>query len=115
MMRRKSILIASTVMTSVCLLGACGKIKSESQVWQEELSVSDKKEENQMETAVTDLTGQTAQGVTIDYSTDSYESVQKFGYDLLAQSIQDENPMLSPVSAYLALSMAGCGADGTHK
>ncbi|MDE6056194.1 MAG: serpin family protein [Lachnospiraceae bacterium] len=115
MMRRKSILIASTVMTSVCLLGACGKIKSESQVWQEELSVSDKKEENQMETAVTDLTGQTAQGVTIDYSTDSYESVQKFGYDLLAQSIQDENPMLSPVSAYLALSMAGCGADGTTK
>ena len=114
-MRRKSILIASTVMTSVCLLGACGKIKSESQVWQEELSVSDKKEENQMETAVTDLTGQTAQGVTIDYSTDSYESVQKFGYDLLAQSIQDENPMLSPVSAYLALSMAGCGADGTTK
>ena len=114
-MGRKGILIASTVMTSVCLLGACGKIKSESDVWQEELSVSDKKEENQMETAVTDLTGQTAQGVTIDYGIDSYESVQKFGYDLLAQSIQDENPVLSPVSAYLALSMAGCGADGTTK
>ncbi len=114
-MRRKSILIASTVMTSVCLLGACGKIKSESEVWQEELSVSDKREENQMETAVADLTGQTAQGVTIDYNIDSYESVQKFGYNLLAQSIQDENPVLSPVSAYLALSMAGCGADGTTK
>lgn len=63
----------------------------------------------------TDLTENTATGVGIDYVIDSYESVQKFGYDLFAQNIQDKNPVLSPVSAYLALSMAGCGADGTTK
>ncbi|MDE5699541.1 MAG: hypothetical protein K2I96_19390 [Lachnospiraceae bacterium] len=45
----------------------------------------------------------------------SYESLRKFGYALFAQNINGENPLLSPVSAYLALSMAGCGADGTTK
>lgn len=68
-----------------------------------------------MDSAETDLTGQTAKAVTIDYNIESYESVRKFGYDLLAQNIQDNNPVLSPVSAYLALSMAGCGADGTTR
>ncbi|MDE7478186.1 MAG: serpin family protein [Lachnospiraceae bacterium] len=45
----------------------------------------------------------------------SYESVRQFGYSLFAQCICDRNPVLSPVSAYLALAMAGCGADGTTK
>lgn len=63
----------------------------------------------------TDLTGQTTQAVTIDYNIESYESVQNFSHDLFMQCIQDKNPVLSPVSAYLALSMAGCGADGTTR
>ncbi len=45
----------------------------------------------------------------------SYESIQKFGYDLFRYNIQDKNPILSPISAYLTLVMAGCGADGTTK
>lgn len=121
-MRRKNIFMLSAVMAAACLLGGCGKKERESLLplqpdegrW-EETSVSDPKEEEQMETAGTDLTGQTANGVTIDYTIESYESVQKFGYDLFAQNMQDKNPVLSPVSAYLALSMAGCGADGTTK
>ena len=113
-MRRKSIFIASAVVASACLMGACGKVKSESLYLteQEELPVKGEKEDDQVETAVSDLTAQTSQGVTIDYNIESYHSIQKFGYDLLAQNMQDENPILSPVSAYLALSMAGCGADG---
>ncbi len=43
------------------------------------------------------------------------ESVQKFGYDLFCQNMQNKNPVLSPISAYLTLVMAGCGADGTTK
>lgn len=112
-MGRKRILAAVVVVAAACLFGACGKMESESM--QRGVLVSNQEEGNQMKTAVTDLTGQTAQGVTIDYSIKSYESVQKFGYDLFAQNIQDKNPVLSPVSAYLALSMAGCGADGSTK
>jgi len=121
-MRRKKILMMTTVMAAACFLGACGKTQRESllplqpdESRQGESSVRDKEEENQMETAVTDLIEQTTQGVTIDYNIESYKSVQKFGYDLLAQNIQKKNPVLSPVSAYLALSMAGCGADGVTK
>lgn len=104
-MRRKQLIIVSAALTAACLLGACAK----------EVFVSSEMEGNQMKSSVTDLTKQTTQAVTIDYSIESYESVQNFGYDLLAQNIQDKNPVLSPVSAYLALSMAGCGADGTTR
>lgn len=45
----------------------------------------------------------------------TYESVQKFGYRLFAQNLKDTNPVLSPISAYLALAMAGCGAYGPTK
>lgn len=112
-MRRKNIIMLSMIVTTACLLGGCGKKENESRPTG--ISAGDNKEENQMKAAVTDLTAQTAQGVTIDYSIESYESVQSFGYDLFAQSIQDKNPVLSPVSAYLALSMAGCGADGATR
>lgn len=115
-MRKKNILMATAVMAVICLFGGCGLLPLQPDgSRQGEVSEGDKEEENQMETGVTDLTGQTAQRVTIDYNIESYESVQKFGHDLLAQNIQDKNPVLSPVSAYLALSMAGCGADGTTR
>lgn len=45
----------------------------------------------------------------------SYERIRRFGYGLFAQNLQDKNPVLSPVSAYLALTMAGCGAYGAAK
>lgn len=88
-MRRKTILATSAVVAAACLFGACGKKDSKSQL---------PLQPHQSEQPVT-----------------SYESVQKFGYSLFAQCIQDKNPVLSPVSAYLALSMAGCGAGHTTR
>lgn len=43
---------------------------------------------------------------------EAYVSVQDFSYKLMAESLETENPLLSPLSAYLALSMAASGADG---
>lgn len=40
------------------------------------------------------------------------EALWQFSHNLLLQNIQEENPVLSPVSAYLALGMAGMGAEG---
>lgn len=67
------------------------------------------------ENGVENLTKNTIQGasVGIDYEINSYEDVQKFGYELFRQNIREKNPVLSPASAYLALSMAGCRAAGT--
>lgn len=50
--------------------------------------------------------------IMIDYSIGSYAPVQNFSYNLLSQNLDKLNPVLSPVSAYLAISMAGCGAEG---
>lgn len=43
---------------------------------------------------------------------DSMLPVQQFGYGLLAQHLDEKDPVLSPVSAYLTLCMAGNGAKG---
>lgn len=39
-------------------------------------------------------------------------ALQEFSYELLALSLESENPVLSPVSAYLAIGIAGIGAEG---
>lgn len=126
-MIRKKLLIALTMSASACLLGACGSMVNkplstvQQGVNQEETEKSEAeqgftdREEDKMDSKAANLTEQTAVAVTIDYNIDSYESVQNFCYQLLNSNINDKNPVLSPVSAYLALSMAGCGADGTTK
>ena len=50
--------------------------------------------------------------ICIDYAIKSYEPVQIFSYELFKQNMSEDNPVLSPVSAYLALGMAGTGAKG---
>lgn len=41
--------------------------------------------------------------------------VQQFGYQLMKQYLSEENPVMSPVSAYVMLSMAGNGTKGATK
>lgn len=50
-----------------------------------------------------------------DASNVSMQSVQQFGYTLMEQYLKEKNPVMSPVSAYTVLSMAGNGAKGTTK
>jgi len=42
----------------------------------------------------------------------SYEALQQFSRQLMLENMEQENPLLSPVSAYLALGMVGMGARG---
>ncbi|MDE6675754.1 MAG: hypothetical protein K2K19_13270, partial [Acetatifactor sp.] len=42
----------------------------------------------------------------------SYEALQCFSQQLMLENMDKENPLLSPVSAYLALGMVGMGATG---
>ncbi len=53
--------------------------------------------------------------ICIDYAFNSYDSVTAFAYRFFEQNMEKENPVLSPVSVYLALSMAGIGSDGTTR
>lgn len=120
-MERKRIFMISAMLSAACFMGACGKtdntglISVQAEDGRQETAVNDRKEERQVETEVKALEGEKVQETAADYDVASYESVQQFGYTLLAQNVQDKNPVLSPVSAYLALVMAGCGADGTTR
>ncbi len=65
-----------------------------------------------MEVKAENLTEDLGTAINIDYSIASYEPVQNFSYELFKANMEEENPVLSPVSAYLALGMAGTGAKG---
>ena len=42
----------------------------------------------------------------------SYDALQHFSHQLMLENMEEVNPVLSPLSACLALSMAACGAEG---
>lgn len=62
-----------------------------------------------------ELTKDAGTGINLDYSRQSMDPVWKFAYQLLAYNMEETNPVFSPVSAYIALSMAGNGAEGKTK
>lgn len=45
----------------------------------------------------------------------TYQPVQDFGFTLFKENMKETNPVLSPVSAYIALTLAGNGAEGNTK
>lgn len=133
-MIKKGIIMSSVIITTACIFSACANRNSEEPNGQGteqtasalgtgghtgadmqtggQSTAAVQKEGNPMQTKVENLTEKATQEICIDYAIQSYEDVQNFGYELFAQNISDQNPVLSPVSAYLALSMAGCGAGG---
>ncbi len=110
-MVKKGIFIIITVIAVVCVFSACARKAEKMSVVPE----TEEKKNDSLEAESIPSTENITQSVCIDYTIESYKNVQKFAYDLFAQHIDSENPVLSPVSAYLALSMAGCGAEGTTK
>ena len=58
------------------------------------------------------LTADQETDVTFDVNIVSYDTVNGFSYELMKHNLEEKNPVLSPMSAYLALSMAGNGARG---
>lgn len=65
-----------------------------------------------MNANVTDLTASVPAAVYDYAQAPEFAGVQRFSENLFAESFDKTNPVLSPVSAYLALSMAGMGAKG---
>ena len=112
-MRRKTIAILLTTALTASLLSACGNSSNDSEI----ISTTDKKAQTKSEvTNLTDNNSETDTSVNIDYTIDSYTPVSDFGYRLFQKNTQGAmNPVLSPVSAYIALTMAGNGAKEATK
>lgn len=63
-----------------------------------------------------DLTENIHTNISNGYNVKSYDTVQEFGFTLFKENMDVLNPVMSPVSAYIALTMAGDGAQGnTHQ
>lgn len=122
-MKRKKSLLGMGLLT-VALLTGCNHIEEKPHVGngtiQEDPAVSEmpkaaqstKKENEEYKMQATNLTEQNQEEVRIDYFIEGYDLAQKFSYELFAQNMEKDNPVLSPVSAYLALALAGAGAEG---
>lgn len=120
-MRKKSVIILLIVATMMSQLVACdgnlvGKYGSEDVSVDVETGTNIN-EQKQPETGeVTDLSANVDDAVSIDYEIKSYLPVQEFGFTLFKENMDVLNPVMSPVSAYIALTMAGDGAQGnTHQ
>ncbi len=128
---KKRIITAFILSSAVCAAGICGcsqqteKQAHASQPAQTDVNLedsttkeTDKSYENNNiksadNTSVKNLTDDLTMEICIDYAImDSYTPVQDFSYRLFKENIDSENPVLSPISAYLALSMASAGASG---
>ena len=71
-----------------------------------------KKENREYQMQAINLTEQNELEVCIDYSIAGHDVLQKFSHELFTYNMAENNPVLSPISAYLALSLAGVGAEG---
>ncbi len=102
----------------VCLFTGCtridvvGEVDNPKENKQEDVVY---KEKEYKEVKVVNLTEKNETEICIDYAINSYEPVQSFGYELFSLNTEEKNPVVSPVSAYLALALAGKGAEGDTK
>lgn len=114
-MVRKKLLIAVAGFSSMCLLGGCGSTRNEAlPSVQSQTLPSIQEEDRENETEKIETSTQISQEQVQEEEKMGMKT-SEFGYELLGFHVEDKNPVLSPVSAYLALSMAGFGADGATK
>ncbi|MBR3824523.1 MAG: serpin family protein [Lachnospiraceae bacterium] len=114
-MKRK---LLTCLLIGVCLFSGCakgdvtGEMENSKKVQKEDVV---HKEKETKEVKVVNLTANNATEICLDYEIKNYEPIQRFGYELFALNTEKENPVISPVSAYLALALAGKGAEGETK
>ncbi len=106
------ILIGVCLFTGCTRLDVAGEVENPKAIQQQDVVY---KEKENKDMKVVNLTEQNETEICIDYSIKDYEPVQSFGYELFALNTVEENPVVSPVSAYLALALAGKGAEGDTK
>lgn len=84
------------------MLAGCG-VGSSSTLLTEKESESSKQEQNPAEAVVTPI---------VSDPVSDEDAMWTFSYNMLKENLTDTNPVLSPMSAYLAMGMVGLGAKG---
>lgn len=105
--KARAVVLSGCVMTSVLFTG-CGGLRDTGNVQGDSIGQTG----SPGQSTIQDLTADVPSAVYDYVEGSTYDGVQHFSKELLAQSLDDTNPVLSPVSAYLAMSLAGSGARG---
>lgn len=110
----KTMLLSAAMLSSVCLLGGCAgsDAKEETILYQQE---PPKETQPTVQTTAEEQQPAKTDTEADDEAEINYDILKEFSYKLFAQNMEEENPVLSPVSAYMALSMAGLGAENNTK
>lgn len=113
-----AMLLSAAMLTTTCFLGGCAdnNIKTvsspnESETIEDETSINEEKTTKSSIGREEDL-NESGSTKCLVYSDDA---LKNFSYALFAENMDEENPVISPVSAYIALSMAGLGAENNTK
>lgn len=113
-----AMILSAAMVSSICLLGGCtntdasaASVQNEQKTIQEENNTSDGETEQNKHAAGEEITI----NIEDDEAVVHYDPLNQFSYELFAQNMNEDNPVLSPVSAYMALSMAGLGAQNNTK
>lgn len=106
-MKKRTIIFVALLGSAIFSITACSK----NEVVYEK--GSNKTSENSSTIIATEkLTAKGASSEMLKDTMDSFSKVQQFGVELLKENQDTNNPVISPVSAYLALAMTGIGSDG---
>jgi len=121
----KEMLLSFAMLSTACFLGGCtddsataASVPVQSEQQKESTSAGTTPENTKPEEPpISETMEITSEPVIINKNTAdiSYDALNDFCYKLFAENMDEENPVLSPVSAYMALSMAGLGAENNTK
>lgn len=116
----KTMLLSAAVLSAVGLLGGCANndtstVSIQNQQEPPKESQPAKTQPTIPTTAKEEQQPSKTDAEANDEADVSYDALKEFSYKLFAQNMEEENPVLSPVSAYMALSMAGLGAENNTK
>ena len=100
-MKRRLILLVTTFL-SLSTLGGCGFAGIDS--WEKPVKIEDIKAQV--------LTQDSYDPTSMYVEITSFKNIQGFSYELFKLQLNETNPIISPISAYLALTLTGCGARG---
>ena len=139
-MKKKIVMLGITVMLTSCMVTGCVNIQESAKgplrideeqegadkqvIVSTEPSTTDSMQDIEKEVVqkqkennvtIVNLSEQTSIESSNNYSIDTYRSVQDFGFALFKENMNETNPILSPVSVYIALTMVGNGAEGNTK
>lgn len=113
-MNKKRIMTLMSILITTGLCAGCGN-KQDLAIGAEIIGEELGKTQGEDIVKVVNLSEETNTEICIDYSIDTYQPVQDFGFALFKENMNETNPVLSPVSAYIALTMAGNGAEGNTR